>query len=259
MSNEEQDLTGLFELAEDTQQPPEAPELHEYKLQSPLNGITSLSLTLATKNPLWGHVLTNTAKIMAQYIQEHLIFSPNHSKNVCEVGAGAALPSLVCALMGAHFTLITDYPDTDLILNIQANITRNFSSLKPPPAVKAEGFCWGKSTESFSSMLAPRENYDLLILCDVIFNHSEHRKLLTSCKELLTNNKAGQDTGQALVFFTHHRVRKVEQDLHFFELAKEEFGFKVTKLLEVYTGPLFSDEVGDIKIRGTVHGYKMTL
>lgn len=40
-----------------------------------------------------------------------------------ELGAGAGLPSLVCALNGAKQVVVTDYPDADLIENLRYNIS----------------------------------------------------------------------------------------------------------------------------------------
>jgi nicotinamide N-methyltransferase len=45
-----------------------------------------------------------------------------NNKTVLELGAGAGLPSLVCALNGAARVVITDYPDADLIENLRYNI-----------------------------------------------------------------------------------------------------------------------------------------
>lgn len=53
-------------------------------------------------------------------------------KTVFELGAGAGLPSLVCALNGAEQTVVTDYPDADLIENLQYNI--DHCSLLPKPS-----------------------------------------------------------------------------------------------------------------------------
>ncbi len=43
-------------------------------------------------------------------------------KSVIELGAGGALPSLICADRGAAVTVITDYPDAPLVENIQYNV-----------------------------------------------------------------------------------------------------------------------------------------
>ena len=45
--------------------------------------------------------------------------------SVLELGAGAAVPSLVAALNGARIVVATDYPDRDLVANMEANAARN--------------------------------------------------------------------------------------------------------------------------------------
>jgi nicotinamide N-methyltransferase len=42
---------------------------------------------------------------------------------VLELGAGAGLPSIVCALNGATQVVVTDYPDAELVENLEYNIT----------------------------------------------------------------------------------------------------------------------------------------
>lgn len=48
-----------------------------------------------------------------------------------ELGAGAGLPSLVAAILGAQKVVVTDYPDGDLISNIEHNIAS--CALLPDP------------------------------------------------------------------------------------------------------------------------------
>lgn len=48
-----------------------------------------------------------------------------------ELGAGAGLPSLVCALNGASQVVVTDYPDAELIENLRYNI--DHCDLLPTP------------------------------------------------------------------------------------------------------------------------------
>jgi len=45
-------------------------------------------------------------------------------KNILELGAGAGLPSLVCTLKGASTVVVTDYPDPDLVENLEHNINQ---------------------------------------------------------------------------------------------------------------------------------------
>lgn len=54
-----------------------------------------------------------------------------------ELGAGAGLPSLVCALNGASQVVVTDYPDAELIENLQYNID-HCDLLSAPRTIAAE-------------------------------------------------------------------------------------------------------------------------
>jgi nicotinamide N-methyltransferase len=56
---------------------------------------------------------------------------------VLELGAGAGLPSLVCAINGAVGVVVTDYPDSELIENLNYNI-EHCKLLSKPPSVVAE-------------------------------------------------------------------------------------------------------------------------
>lgn len=48
-----------------------------------------------------------------------------------ELGAGAGLPSLVCAINGASQVVVTDYPDAELIENLRYNV--DHCDLLPAP------------------------------------------------------------------------------------------------------------------------------
>lgn len=45
-----------------------------------------------------------------------------HGRAVLELGAGAGLPSIAAAIWGAKQVVVTDYPDEDLVENLQMNI-----------------------------------------------------------------------------------------------------------------------------------------
>ena len=73
----------------------------------------ALTLVTAARSPLWGHLVWNAARVIADYIDS----DPQivHGKQVAELGAGAGLPSLISALNGAAYVMMTDFPDADLI------------------------------------------------------------------------------------------------------------------------------------------------
>lgn len=68
-----------------------------------------------------GHLLWNAGRTISEYLEENrktLV----EGKAILELGAGAGLPSLVCALNGAATVVTTDYPDPDLVDNLNHNI-----------------------------------------------------------------------------------------------------------------------------------------
>lgn len=129
---------------------------------------------------------------------------------------------------------MTDYPDPELIENLRHNISANSSLLPSPPGIHAEGYLWGASTSALLHNLPPapptsnkEATFDTLILADLLFNHSEHSKLLSTI--LFTLKKSAD--AKALVFFTPYRPWLLEKDLAFFGLAREG-GLVVEKVFE---------------------------
>ncbi|KAJ1671040.1 Protein N-terminal and lysine N-methyltransferase efm7, partial [Spiromyces aspiralis] len=201
-----------------------------------------IKMRLVGSNPLWGHYLWNAAKRLANYLDEHTELIKN--KNVVELGAAAGLPSLIS----------TDYPDRELIENLGFNFRKNVPEMVNNGQALVKGYIWGNSTEGLMEIIEPDQEYDLILLSDLIFNHSQHHALLKSCRELLgasaSNNLPRQQkpqrassspliskksNGQVLVFFTHHRPWLADRDMKFFELAESpEYGFRVEKVLEEY-------------------------
>lgn len=87
---------------------------------------------------------------------------------------------------------------------------------------------WGAPSQKLTSFLhAGCAGFDLLVLADVLFNHSEHRKLVSSVEQLMKKSLGSR----ALIFFTPYRPWLLEKDLAFFDLAREA-GFVVEKVLE---------------------------
>ena len=111
--------------------------------------------------------------------------------------------------------------------NLQWNVD-HCAMLPQPRNIKTKGYLWGAETETLVSGLSTGDaNFDLLILADLLFNHSEHRKLVSSVQQML---KRSADA-QALVFFTPYRPWLLQNDLAFFDLAREA-GFVVDKFFE---------------------------
>jgi EEF1A N-terminal glycine/lysine methyltransferase len=72
----------------------------------------TLSLRLVGQHSLWAHHLWNAGRVLANYFDTHP--SLVREKNVLELGAGAALPSLIAACNGAEKVLYS----FDIVSNI---------------------------------------------------------------------------------------------------------------------------------------------
>ncbi|KAH8591604.1 putative methyltransferase-domain-containing protein [Bisporella sp. PMI_857] len=244
-SGSDSETIDLFADPPDYYPPSPTPTTETHQLTS---GRT-LSLRLVGHNPLWGHHLWNAGRLISTYIEKNTSLIMN--KTVLELGAGAGLPSLVCVLLGAKKVVVTDYPDPDLVSNLRMNI----ESLELPDSeerIAAEGFCWGADARPLLSHISG-PGFDILILADLLFNHSEHSKLIATIQTTL----AKTSDAKALVFFTPYRPWLYEKDMAFFDLVKEA-GFTVEKILEEKLEKvMFEKDPGDEELRRTVFGYEV--
>lgn len=152
---------------------------------------------------------------------------------------------------------MTDYPDPDLIENLDHNIQTHRELLPPLLNIYAEGFLWGESVAPLLAHIPQSDSgpvgFDVLVLADLLFNHSEHKKLLSSVRSALKKTA----DAHALVFFTPYRPWLLDKDLAFFDLARED-GFVVEKLFEhVMEKVMFEEDRGDEKLRRTVFCYRL--
>lgn len=89
-------------------------------------------------------------------------------------------------MCGAEKVVITDYPDQSLVDNMiwNADVNLNEDDRK---RVDVEGFVWGAKVDSLLEK-SGGEGYDVLILSDLVFNHSQvrlTRRLLVLMRVLL--------------------------------------------------------------------------
>ncbi|KIV97744.1 hypothetical protein PV10_01454 [Exophiala mesophila] len=244
-SDDEPASAALFNEPEGYYQPEKPATFTNYTLT---NG-RHFNLRLVGHSPLWGHLLWNAGQVVAQYLEENAQ-SLVKNKTVLELGAGAGLPSLVSATLGAKQVVVTDYPESDLISNLQYNIQHNLTEADSP--ISAHGFLWGAPAQGLKDKLSPdADGFHLLILADILFNHSEHGKLLATLRDCL----AKSNDAVALVFFTPYRPWLLEKDLNFFDIARAA-GFTVEQVME-YTMEkvMFENDPGDQQLRRTVFGY----
>lgn len=255
MSDTELDV-GLFEEPENFR--PAPPESHfvEYERIAGKSNPSSIKLKLVGTSPLWGHLLWNAGKFTANYLDEHAEELVT-GRRVLELGAAGALPSLVCAVNGASEVVSTDYPDPDLVSHIQYNFD-HCEGIPKETKVRVQGYIWGNDPRALcyeDAEKAPKEikeedKFDLVILSDLVFNHTEHLRLLQTCRDSM------KPTATALVVFSPHRPHLLEKDLEFFETC-EQFQLKAEKIALVNWKPMFEEDEETAEIRSRVYCYKL--
>ncbi|KAL2364714.1 hypothetical protein RJZ56_002378 [Blastomyces dermatitidis] len=229
----------------------------------------ALKSTSANRFAIEGFLLWNAGKTSADYLEDKAR-EWVEGRDILELGAGAGLPSLVCAILGARTAVVTDYPDFDLVENMRINAQAcesllslggtDGSSPKSSP-LRVEGFKWGTDPETVLRHLPDdaglgvdgRRGFDLLILADVIYNHPQHVQLITSVKQTLKRTR----DAVAFVVFTPYQPWLFEKIVAFFPRA-EESGFVVTKVFErMMERLMFEEDPGDETLRRTVFGYEL--
>ncbi|KAG1748103.1 hypothetical protein EDB19DRAFT_1893832 [Suillus lakei] len=179
----------------------------------------------------------NAALAFASYIDSN----PEIARNRCvlELGAGGGLPGLV---------VLTDYPETVLIDNLEFNVRQNLS-LDEQDRVESQGYIWGHPVDNITRAL-PKDastGFHLIILSDLIFNHSQHDALLKSCDMCLASRSANDDASIAPCY----------RDLEFFRKAQGA-GWVCEEIVTRKYPPMFPEDPGEEEVRATVHGWRMT-
>lgn len=248
MSDDELELGGsLFEEPEGFLPPPPSHRFSKYERKTPKQP-KDINLRLVGSSPLWGHYLWNAGIYTADYLDNHSV-TLVQGKRVLELGAAAGLPSIICGQNGADFVLCTDYPDPDLISNIDYNVRENNCTKN----TSVKGYIWGDDVSELvygesGKELKEEDKFDLIILSDLVFNHTEHLKLLKTCRLAL------KKTGKCFVVFSPHRPKLLQNDLDFFETCTQ-FEFKSVKNDLVIWKPMFDEDEETVEIRSRVYSF----
>ncbi|KAF2072265.1 hypothetical protein CYY_006419 [Polysphondylium violaceum] len=241
---------------------------HTYKRVEPIDdtcnpSIKDITVRLSQKHSLWAHLPWNAGIALSDYFEHNVDFKNkndsqkktltiHHPSSVLELGAGAGFPSFIAALKGAKKVVLTDYPDEELISNMKYNVNNSLPQNLTINRVYGEEHLWGKQPEDLFKLLEnpTTEKFDIIILSDLIFNHTSHERMLTSCQKCLSDN------GVVYVTFSHHRPNRMEKDLYFFEDAVK-YGFESEKFSERKMQAMFDNDFGSEEVRKTVHFYIM--
>lgn len=223
-----------------------------------------ITLHLVGSSPTEAHHLWNGAKMVSDFFEE----DPKRvrGKTLLELGAAAGLPSLSAAILGAEKVVVTDFPDPDILAVMQKNVDECDETVEPRGSVAGTvdvlGFVWGADPIPLLARLNPSvtpsspyeaytKKYDILVLADLLFRHSEHGALVKTIRETLHRSRESV----AYVFFTSYRPWKKAMDEKFFDIAREQ-GFDVEQIAErKLDKPLFENDPGDLDIQKTVRGF----
>ncbi|KAK0709539.1 hypothetical protein B0T26DRAFT_616924, partial [Lasiosphaeria miniovina] len=220
-----------------------------------------ITLHLVGHSPLEAHRLWNGARVVSEHFEAHP--AEVRGRSVLEIGAGAGLPSIVAAALGAERVVVTDYPDPDLVATMWKNIrgcpelVDDDSPDGVPRNIVADGHVWGADPAPLLAHLSSSpsnstpKGFDVLILADLLFRHSEHGSMLRTVESTLRRRRGSK----AFVVFTSYRPWLQHKDLAFFDLARAR-GFEVERVLErKMDRPLFENDPGDEEVRKTVSGW----
>ncbi|POS86368.1 hypothetical protein EPUL_001466 [Erysiphe pulchra] len=182
----------------------------------------SLADPSSKNTQLFSHFLWNAAVQLADLMEkvQEQDEDPRwdvKGQNVLELGAGTGLAGIIACLLGAKFTVISDYPAAEILANIQANITRNIISCtymnRKPSTIIVEGHTWGLFQDSFS--LAYQGAFTRVLVCDCLWMPWEHENLQASISWFLATGGlawivAGFHTGRKNItgFFKTDSLRR---------------------------------------------------
>ncbi|ODM14820.1 putative nicotinamide N-methyltransferase [Aspergillus cristatus] len=246
---DEIDVGDIFQDPEGYYPPEKEPTFAEHHM---LSGQT-VRVRLVGSHPLYGDLLWNAGRTSSHYLEQHRDLVDG--KNVLEIGAAAGVPSIVSAILGAKTTVMTDYPDPDLVENMRYNAELAAPSIdSSKSSLYVEGYKWGNTVEPLITHLPDNQTtFDTLIMADVVYSHREHPNLIKTMQ--MTLKKSPEAV--ALVIFTPYEPWLLPKTEKFFPLA-EENGFTVTKIFQkLMDDVLFEDDPGDETLRKTVFGYEL--
>ncbi|KAL1527711.1 hypothetical protein AB1Y20_009096 [Prymnesium parvum] len=166
----------------------------------------------------------NGAVRLAQLISEGFFSERLAGKSVLELGAGAALPSLVLLASEASppsAVVISDYDDPAIMEAIRDNISSNRHLLRTE-LCRAVGHTWGTDTSPLIDALAQilgdnvaaQGGFDVVLLADTMWDTSPHVALLDSVCAVLAQ------AGEVWMSHCHHWEGHEAADHQFFARAR---------------------------------------
>jgi len=171
---------------------------------------------------LFAHQVWSGSILLAEFLASNAEKYVQNKKTV-ELGAGTALPSLVALAFGSQLSVITDYPDEEVLQSLKETVGYNWETCgRPIGRVEVVGHGWGEPvdeiTQTVSKLSSDRNNgyFDLAILSECLWMHRSHGALVKSVDRLLHPER-----GCAILTYAHHVPGCEQADDAFFELCEE--------------------------------------
>jgi nicotinamide N-methyltransferase len=230
--DDELNLESLFEEKDSNE--PRRDEIDSYLVNVEIAGRSYKLRQPPDKGSLFAHQVWSGSRLLARYIAEE---GSDLVKNraTIEFGAGTALPSLVALSCGTKMTIITDYPDDDVIQALRETVGHNWNVVgRPLGRVAVVGHEWGQSIDEIARAVhrlqggieidtretgETRIYFDVAFLSECLWNHKLHKSLAKSLDSLLHPVH-----GIAIVTYAHHFPGLEKEDDGFFLLCEEEYG-----------------------------------
>ncbi|KAF3319076.1 hypothetical protein TWF173_003530 [Orbilia oligospora] len=193
---------------------------HYVAYASPKHGEIKLGLADIEKEQtsLFSHHLWNAGVEVAGMIETGELNV--EGETVLELGAGAALPSLISAITGAKTIVVTDYPAPEILSNITANIAFNQSKFISSD-IQVYGHTWGELDEEVAKKHA--HSFTRVIAADTLWMTWEHENLVKSMLHFLDDGP----TSRVVVVAGLHTGR--QKMANFWDVAAKSFDIDTIK------------------------------
>ncbi|KAF9558440.1 hypothetical protein CPC08DRAFT_810606 [Agrocybe pediades] len=185
--------------------------------------LKAINICLVGSHSLWAHYPWKAALAFASFLDSHRELY--QGLNVLELGAGGALPSIVTAKNGVQKVV------RDLIENIVYTVAENVEE-------------------------ADRHRVSVQ---DLIFNHSQHDALLSTCELAVRQSQSGEQVEPpcVLVFYSHHRPHLAHRHMGYFIKVRLR-GWACTEIYKKTFPPMFPEDSGEESVRSMVHTWRST-
>ena len=181
------------------------------------------------KLSLFAHRVWSGSKLLAYFIARNRHYVEH--KRTIEFGAGTGLPSLMALACQSRYSILTDYPDDDVIQSIRETVGLNWDVCRDPRnRVSVVGHKWGSSVESIQGAVRQLRatsadnhedhvstEFDAIFLSECLWMHRSHSDLAKSLSRLL------HPDGYALVTYSHHVPGCEAADDAFFSFCEEHY------------------------------------